>query len=461
MKSLLNLSPQADRPEDNASIRSRLAAPLIICALALVSCAAPKPQAEAEPKGARLIASPEPGWPQFRGPRRDGICDERGLLGEWPENGPRQLWSAGNLGRGFSSPVISGGRLFITGDVDGELRIFALELTGRPLWEGVNGPAWTGHYPGARASVTYSEGRVYLLSAHGRLACWDAATGRELWAEDLLRRFEGENITWALSEGVVVDDRHVYVTAGGREALFVALDKRTGEVRWRSEPLYDSEGERKLENASYASPILVRFAGRRLLIGCSLRHLVCVDADTGEIQWTERFATSYSVLALMPALVGDAVFVTAPHGKGGRLIQLLPPETPGDKIGRRELWSTPFDALQGCVVALDGRIYGAFYQGRKGWAALDAATGQVLYDAPEFVKGAVLAADNRLYALCEDGWMLLLEPQVERFEVRGRFRLADARARDAWAHPVIHDRRLYLRYHDTLYCFEVGRAGGG
>ena len=87
--------------------------------------------------------------------------------------------------------------------------------------------------------------------------------------------------------------------------------------------------------------------------------------------------------------------------------------------------------------------------------ALEASTGRVLFEAPNLVKGSVLYADNRLYALCEDGWMLLLQPGESQFDVRGRFRLAEAKSRDAWAHPVIHDGRMYLRYHDTLRCYDV------
>jgi outer membrane protein assembly factor BamB len=113
------------------------------------------------------------------------------------------------------------------------------------------------------------------------------------------------------------------------------------------------------------------------------------------------------------------------------------------------------DTLQGGVVHWQGKLFGSFYAVRKGWAALDAKTGEVLYDLPDAAKGSVLVADGRLYALCEDGWMLLLEPGEKSFEVRGRFRLVEARPRDAWAHPVIHAGRLYLRYHQTLFCYDV------
>jgi outer membrane protein assembly factor BamB len=125
-------------------------------------------------------------------------------------------------------------------------------------------------------------------------------------------------------------------------------------------------------------------------------------------------------------------------------------------VGVEDGWTTGLDTCQGGVVHLDGRLYGSYYPARQGWAALDAATGRVLYEAPELVKGAVLAADRRLYVLSEDGVMRLLAAGAERFETKGRFRLPGTRGRDAWAHPVIFEGRLYLRYHDTLWCHDVG-----
>lgn len=409
--------------------------------------------------GAELIPSPEPGWPQFRGPRRDGVSLERGLLQAWPETGPRALWSADGIGRGYSSPVISGGRLFITGDDAGELHLFAFDLEGKRLWRTANGRAWRQPYPGARSSAAVSDGRVYHKNAHGRMACLDAGTGRELWAVELLERFEAENITWGVSECPIVDEQAVYATAGGSLGFMVALDCRTGEVLWRSSPLHDA-ARKQVEPGSYVSPILVRFEGRRLLIGCSLRHLYCIDADTGAIQWQVERPTEYSVLAMSPVLVGDAVFMTAPHGPPGALYRLLPPAAPDGDIGVARAWTTPLDTCQGGVVYADGRLYGSYYPGRKGWAALDAVSGEVLYTEPAYAKGAVLHADGRLYALSEDGWMRLLEPTADRFELHGQFRLAEAR-NDAWAHPVILDGRLYLRYHERLHCYDVRAADGG
>jgi outer membrane protein assembly factor BamB len=407
--------------------------------------------------GASLIAAQDDGWPQLRGPRRDGVSAERGLLASWPKEGPPRLWSATGIGRGFSSPVISAARLIITGDDRGELRLIAMDLNGGELWRAQNGLAWTREYPGARSSAVISEGRVYHLNAHGRLACFDARDGRELWSAALLEQFDAENINWGISECPVVDERAVYATAGGRKALVVALDKRTGELIWQSPPLHDADEPGKVETAGYVSPILARFGERRLLIGCSLKSLYCVDADTGAIQWTTRRKTTYSVLAMTPVLAGDGVFMTAPYGPPGRLHRLKAAEGEDGVVGIEEGWSTRLDSCQGGAVFADGRIFGAHYLGRKGWAALDAGTGEALFTAPDYAKGSAVFADGRLYALSEDGWMRLLEPMPDRFEERGAFRLAEAR-NDAWAHPVIHDGRLYLRYHDTLHCYDARAA---
>ena len=402
---------------------------------------------------AELIASPEVGWPQFRGARRDGVSDERGLLQVWPEGGPKLLWSATGAGKGFSSTIIGGGRIYVTGDFGEEVRVLAYDLSGKPLWSARNGDAWLNQYQGARASVTFRDGSLYHQNAHGRIVCLDAATGKEQWAVELMKRFGGENITWGFSECLLVDDDAVYATAGGRDAMLVALDRRTGELRWKVAQA-DGAGD-KVESATYAAPILVRCAGRQLVIGCTQRQLYCVDADTGVLQWTRARVTTYSVLAMSPVLVGDAIFMTAPIGPPGQLYKLVAPTAAGERVGVEDAWTTALDTCQGGVVHVGGRLFGSTYPKRGSWQALDARDGKLLYETAEFAKGAMLAADGLLYTLAEDGWMLLLEPTDKEFAVRGRFRLAETRDRNAWAHPVIYDGRLYLRYNDTVSCYDV------
>lgn len=377
----------------------------------------------------------------------------------WLGGGPARVWSVQGLGNGYSSPTIVKGRIYITGDVGEELQLFCLrEGDGKLVWKARAGASWKHPYPGARATPTYSDGGIYLGNAHGEVRAFDGETGKEVWMVNVLERFRGDNITWGLSECLLVDEKALYVTAGGREALVVALDKGTGEVLWKSEPLLDRERNNAVENASYVSPIMVQFAGRKLLIGCSLRHLFCVDAESGVLQATWPVPTAHSVIAMMPVLVKDSILMTAPHGKPGGLFKLVAPAQAGGKIGFEQKWETRLDTCQGGVVYEEGKLIGSFYPGRKGWAAVDAGTGEVLYQAEEIVKGAVLYADNRFYVLSENGWMRLLEAGTEKFTVHGEFRLAQAN-NDAWAHPVILNKRLYLRYQEELVCFDVAAAG--
>lgn len=402
-------------------------------------------------------------WPQWRGPRRDGVCDETGLLQQWPAGGPTLIWSSTNLGRGYSAPIVVGKRIYLTGDAGDELQIYALDLDGKRVWQTKNGRAWKGPYPGARASCTFSDGRLYHLNAHGRVACLESETGKEVWSANLVDRFGAKIITWGLSENLLVDGARVIVTPGGSKSLIAALDKKTGETVWASKPLQlgesNSPSHQRLaepvgepDSASYASPILFKLGDRRLIVNCSLRHIFGADADTGELLWSRPMQTRYQVIPMTPVLVGDAVFATAPHGEGGKLYRL---RADGPRVQVEEQWRADLDSCQGGAVLVNGVIYGAMYEPRKTWVSLDARTGNVRYQLDDLARGSLLYADKRLYCLSEEGEVVLLNPTAKEFEVTGRFPLVPGRKSDAWTHPVISNGRLYLRYHETLFCYDV------
>lgn len=414
--------------------------------LVLCACmAAGSPGAETLAEG--LIASPESGWPQWRGPRRDGISEEQGLLQSWPDAGPPLLWHFDGLGVGWSSPIIVDDRIYITGDVDGALVFWALDLEGQVLWRVTHGKAWEGSYPGSRASAAYSEGRLYLLNAHGRLACFDAADGTERWSLDILERFGAENITWAISECLLVDGDRVIVTPGGAKALMAALDKHTGETVWTTEAIED-------ERASYSSPILFTHGGRRLIANCSSRHGFGVDADTGELLWTVPMTNRYLVNSATPIYGAGGVFYVTSYAEDGRLYRL---EHTDRGVDARHVWTVPLDTVTGSGVLVDGVLHAAGYQKHKWWFGFDWETGANIYELKDLTTGAAIYADGRLYVLDERGAAALLKPTSTGIETAGRFQLTNGRVRDAWAHPVLLDGRLYLRYHDTLWCYDVRR----
>jgi outer membrane protein assembly factor BamB len=437
----------------------------ILASLLLLLPSAVLSQNRDEPaRESTLVSSPEPGWPQWRGPRRDAISSETGLLQSWPEGGPKLIWSSSGLGTGYSSPIIVGDRIFITGDIQDELHIFALDLEGRQLWKSANGKSWKGSYPGARASCTYSAGRLYHMNAHGRVACLDAATGREIWNVCMLETFGGKVNTWAYSENLLVNGPNVIVTPGGSKALMAALNKETGETVWASEPLIlgdagsDPAHERidkpagEFDTASYVSPILFTLGERRLIASASLRHAFGVDADTGKLLWTRPYPTRYLVIGATPLLIGNSVFITAPDTDSGRLFRIRE-DNQGVLVDTA--WTTPLDTCHGCLVHIDGFIYGSWYRRAKGWACVDASTGKVVYQTSQLPMGSILYADEHLYCLSQEGEMSLVKPTADGFDFKGRFRLTPKRVTDAWAHPVILAGKLYLRFHDSLFCYDI------
>ncbi len=413
-----------------------------IVALLWLSCVT----ADAEAGSADgLIASPESGWPQWRGPRRDGISGQRNLLPAWPQGGPKLLWRIDGLGAGWSSPIITGDRLFITGDVGDDLVVLAFDLAGKPIWRAKNGQAWQGPYPGARACCAYSEGRLYHMNAHGRVACLDAATGKELWALGVLEQFGGRNITWAVSECLLVDGERLIVTPGGTKALMAALDKRTGRTLWTTKPL-------DKDSTSHCSPILFRYAGHRMIANCSSSHGFGVDADTGELLWTVPLRNPHGVNVSTPVYDSGRVFFVTPYAEHGRQYRLRPD---GDTISAQHVWTSPVDTVTGGAVLVDGTLFASGYRECKWWLAIDWQSGRTKYELKDLTTGSAIYADGRLYCIDERGTAALLKPGDAGLEIVGRFPLVTGRVNDAWAHPVLLDGRLYLRCHDSLWCYDV------
>ncbi|MCX5647823.1 MAG: PQQ-binding-like beta-propeller repeat protein [Planctomycetota bacterium] len=393
------------------------------------------------------IPSPEQGWPQWHGRWRDGISRETGLLQQWPEGGPKALWTAEGLGRGWSGPIITGGNIYIAGDFDQECYVLCLDSRGNERWRTPNGKAWTRNHPGSRASCCYADGRVYHMNGHGRLACLDAETGKELWAENVLEQFGGRPITWGLAEGVLVHEGKVFATPGGQQAFMVALDAKTGRTAWTSPPLDDPAVQR----TGYASPILVGFGGRKLLVNLALRAIVCIDADTGKRYDTFPKRTEFDASCATPVFHRGGIFYTLPTKSGAVFLDLVAGD---DGVRFRKKWEGRMDNCNGGAVAVDGYIYGSGWE-EAGWVCYDVATGAQTYQSRDLARGAPTYADGRLYCLGEDGTMALVRSGPQAFEVVSRFQLVEEKCNDAWAHPVILDGRLYLRYHDRLTCYDI------
>jgi len=323
--------------------------------------------------------------------------------------------------------------------------IFAFDLAGSLKWKANNGKAWKASFPGARAACAYSQGRLYHMNAHGRVACLDAKTGEELWAVDVLERFQGRNITLGLSECLLVDGQRVIVTPGGNKALMAALDKSTGRTIWTTEPI---EGDQ----ATHSSPILFRYAGRRYLANCCSGHGFGVDAETGKLQWKVPLRNQYGVNVTPPVYGSGSIFYVTAYTPAW-LYRLHPQQ---QIIKAEPVWTCSLDTVTGGAILVDGILYASRYSRSKWWFAVDWRTGQTRHELKTLTTGAAVYADGRLYCLAEDGRAALLAASPGGLSMISQFRLVEGRLRDAWAHPVLLGGKLYLRYHDTLWCYDVG-----
>jgi outer membrane protein assembly factor BamB len=393
--------------------------------------------------GLSLVESDSSDWSQWRGPRRDGVCDETGLLTSWPEGGPERTWTASGIGSGYSSPIIADGIVYITGDKDEELFINAISLEGELLWQVKNGDSWTRSFPGARSSCTYNDGKLYHMNAHGRLVCLNADDGTEIWVVSILDQFEGENIMWGLSESLAILGDLIYATPCGDKGLVVALNKNTGETVWVTPGMEDVQ-------PSYASPILVNDGERTLLINSVTEISFAVDAMTGELLWKVPRVDPDNTVCSIPVLADAGLVITNTSRGYGAVFGVT---LNGSTV--EQSWLQEITISHGSTVCVGGQVYGYSSRGEaRGWVAIDAASGEIRVMSDQSV-GSLIHADDRFYCLTERGTMTLQELTKDGFASVGEFQVGQGK--DCWAHPVINDGKLYLRFNDSLFCYDIRR----
>jgi len=389
-------------------------------------------------------------WPQFRGSNRDGKSAETGLLKKWPEGGPQQLWSVEDLGIGFSSIAVSGGRVYTTGMIGGEGFLFAYDLAGNLKWKKTYGPEWTGSYKGTRTTPTVDGNRVYVFSGRGVLLCFEAGTGDKIWEVNTLEKFEGKNIRWGMSGSPLIDGNKVYCTPGGKKGVIVALDKMTGRTIWAT-PGLD-------ELSAYSSPIIVERGGNRLLINMIQKSVICVNADSGKLLWQEPYITPSDTGGVTPIYKDGCVYVTSAvereFTRGGVMFEL---SAEGTSVS--EKWNDQsLDTGHGGVVLVDGYLYGSTFDGipKGDWVCLDWKSGKVMYKATwNGNKGSIIYADGMLYCYDENtGDVALVKASPKGFEIVSSFSVTQGSGQH-WAHPAISDGRLYIRHGDALMAYDI------
>ncbi len=386
----------------------------------------------------------QPWWPQHHGPKRDNISRESGLLKEWPADGPKLLWKFSGCGEGYSGISIAQGRIFTAGDFDDQEKLLALDLDGKLLWKAANGKAWLKASPGSRATPTHDEGALYHMNPTGRLAAYEAASGKPLWAVDLQSRFNAMFGVWALAENVVVEGDKVLCMPGGPQGRVVALDKHTGDTVWTNTQIKHS--------AAYCSPAVVTHDGVRQWIALTQRSVVGVDIQTGELLWSAPFVPRSPQNSLTPVFHDGYVYVACGHSSGGGVMRIDPEARTAAKVWHRR----DLDDCHSGALLLDGRLYGCgCRQGGRSFYCVDFLTGKDVKHDRTLGKVGITVADGMIYCLNHQGTMSLLAVTPDGFEIVSQFKLKRKPANSYLAHPVVCGGRLYLRCGQDLYVYDV------
>ena len=391
-------------------------------------------------------------WPQWRGPDRNGITNEQGLLSQWQEGGPPLLWMVRNLGNGYSTPSVAGDHLYVMVNEGLENEyIRALDVKdGSQIWSvrvgKVGNPDQRPNFPAARSTPTVDGERVYALGSDGDLVCLEAVNGKIIWQKSLRTDFGGEPGSWAYAESPLIDGDKLICTPGGSEATLIALNKLTGEVIWKAAV---PDGK----DAAYASVIMTRSTGVKEYIAFIGSGLVGVDAGTGVFLW-EYEKTRGNANIPTPVALNDLIYSSASR-VGGALIQLTSPE---DSVRFREIYfDSKLPTAIGGSILIGDYMYGSNNQTLQ---CIEFKTGKVMWEEPGIAPGSLCSAENLLYFHGENGDMALIQAAPEGYHEMGRFTPPGQPAKannmeKAWAYPVVADGKLYIRDKNCLWCYNI------
>jgi outer membrane protein assembly factor BamB len=377
-------------------------------------------------------------WPQWRGPNRDGISKETGLLKQWPAEGPPLVWKAAGAGRGYSSFSISDGKLFTMGLRGDREFVIAFDVaTGKEAWATANGSAFRNDRgDGPRGTPTIDGDRLYALGGNGQLSALEVKTGKIVWTKNVLKEFGGSNITWGISESPLVLGNKVLVNPGGPNASIVALNKTDGSVIWKSQS----------DRAGYSSAIPVEINGATQVVFFTSERAVGLDAKDGRLLWEYARPANNVANVATPIVRANRVFISSDYGTGGGVVEIKPDNK------AQEIWFTKDMRNHHSSSVLIGDYLYGFSSAIL--TAIQFDTGEIAWRDRSVGKGSLVYADGNLYCFSENGVVGLVEATPTGYKEKGRFRIPQD-SLPTWTHPVVAGGRLYLRDQDTIYAFDV------
>ncbi len=390
--------------------------------------------------GSVAVLAEETDWPQYRGPNRDGVSSETGLLDQWPEGGPKELWRT-SLGQGFSGISISGGHIYtMFGEGSDEFVVCLDGATGKELWRRRTGPNFKDRFgDGPRSTPTVDGELVFVLGARGGLHALGTKDGQPVWSRDLPGEFGAETPRWGYSSAPLVEGKLLLVDVGGQGgSSVVAFDKKTGKEVWRSQN----------DKAGYSAPLAMTVSGQRQVVFFTGTTLVSLSPEDGTLLWKQAWKTSYDVNAATPIFIPpDRVFVSSGYDVGAAVYRV---KVDGQQAEVEEVWhNREMKNKFSSSVLHEGHLYGF---DEKTFKCIDAATGETKWKFRGLGHGSLTFADGHFVVLGDDGTLVLVEATAEAYREKGRAQIFDGKT---WTVPTLSGGKLYLRDQKQLVSLDV------
>lgn len=375
-------------------------------------------------------------WPQWRGPNRDGKLSGFTAPRAWPTN-LTQKWQV-KVGKGDSSPVLVGERLYAFGRQEADEVVLCLDAaSGKTVWEArypagrvVTGPA--ARHPGPRSTPVVAEGKICTLGVGGVLSCFDAAQGTLLWRKQSSADYLGASTkSDSTMSPLVVDGCCVVHVGGGSNGAVLAFALASGQAKWKS----DGDGP------GNSSPVVMTVGGKKQLVTLTANTVAGLDLADGRRLWQVPFA-AYQGNNATPVVDGSRVIYSG-QAKGLFAINLEPQ---GQGCMVTPVWTNK--ALGGrftTPVLKDGLLYGY----NNGFFCASAQTGDTLWTdtAKRGQSAALLDAGSVILALTLNGELAAFKPSKTEYTELARIKLATT---ETWAHPVVAGQRIFVKENETV-----------
>jgi outer membrane protein assembly factor BamB len=386
---------------------------------------------------------------EWRGVAREGIYQEKGLLKQWPADGPALVWEYEGVGNGYGSPVFTDDNMYIMGEADSLAWLFAFDKSGNLKWKKDYGRDWVKNYNGSRCAPTIVGDLIYVTSGMGNIYCFNRHTGEKKWSKSMIDDLHGQYPLFGFSEANSIDGDRIFCTPGGRDTNVAALNRFTGDVIWTNK----GHGERP----GYNQTKIIYLKKRNVLVTFTAYEMLGLDTRTGELLWVHE-QDNTPVADRKPGLgdthansvlyEGGYIYYAAGDGNGGVKLQLAP-----DGSSIKEVWrNADFDSYMGGIVKIGDYLYGDGTK-KPGLKSVNALTGAVGKEL-KISSGALIADDGMLYFYNYRGEVMLINADPLTMDVISKFRITKG-AKEHFAHPVIHDGKLYVRHGNFLMAFNI------